>query len=147
MNRKNPFAGRIDENEPAIVAALKARGVSVQRLKDVGKGCPDLLCGYNGLTVLIEVKRADATDYRLAVGHAIERAMQRRGWALKALAEAVGRDARQVARWQNGDERPHFDALLAIDDALFHNALVIAFAELGTGVEIDTVIHVPRRTA
>lgn len=55
--KRNQFASRIDENEPEIVAALEARGVSVCRLKDVGRGCPDLLCGFAGLTVLIEVKR------------------------------------------------------------------------------------------
>ncbi len=57
MNPRKPFASKIDKNEPEIIAALKAHGVSVQRLKDVGQGCPDILAGHNGLTVLIEVKR------------------------------------------------------------------------------------------
>ena len=33
-------------------------GVTVWSLADLGKGCPDLLVGYRGLTVLIEVKGA-----------------------------------------------------------------------------------------
>lgn len=37
---------------------LKARaaGATVQSLAAVGKGVPDLLCGYQGTTVLIECK-------------------------------------------------------------------------------------------
>ena len=56
MNRKNPFASRVDGNQAEIVKALEAHGVTVQSLKDVGQGVPDLLCGHAGLTVLIEVK-------------------------------------------------------------------------------------------
>ena len=57
MNPRNAFASRADANEPEIIEALKARGVSVTPMRMLGKGCPDLLCGHGGLTVLIEVKR------------------------------------------------------------------------------------------
>jgi Holliday junction resolvase len=36
--------------------ALRLVGVSVVDLSAVGKGCPDLLCGHNHCTVLLEVK-------------------------------------------------------------------------------------------
>lgn len=57
MNPRKAFASRLDENQPEIIKALESRGVSVQPLSLIGKGTPDLLCGYYGLTVLMEVKR------------------------------------------------------------------------------------------
>lgn len=57
MNPRKAFASRIDANQPEIIRALEAAGVSVQPLHLIGKGCPDLLAGHNGLTVLLEIKR------------------------------------------------------------------------------------------
>lgn len=88
-----------------------------------------------------DLRKAETPDYRVRIAKAIERARHMRGWTNDELSGKVGRDARQVARWQTGDERPHLDALFAINDPLFRNALVIALAELGAGVEIDTVIR------
>jgi hypothetical protein len=45
-----------DANQPQIVADLRAVGVSVQDLHAVGKGCPDILCGYRGKNYLLEIK-------------------------------------------------------------------------------------------
>jgi Holliday junction resolvase len=39
-----------------IVTALRAAGATVQSLAGVGKGTPDLLVGYKGQTLLMEVK-------------------------------------------------------------------------------------------
>lgn len=95
--------------------------------------------------------RKAETPYLLQVGRAVERARRMRGWtndefAGKCAAPGeASRDPRQVAKWQNGKERPHFDVLFAIDDDVFKNALVIALAALATGVEIDTVIRLPHR--
>ena len=50
---------KIDENQPAIVAALRQAGASVQSLAAVGKGCPDLLIGYAGENYLAEIKNPD----------------------------------------------------------------------------------------
>jgi Holliday junction resolvase len=50
-------AKRVDVNQKDIVNALKMFGVSVVDLSSVGKGCPDLLIGFNNKTYLIEVKR------------------------------------------------------------------------------------------
>lgn len=49
-------AARIDENQRAIVQALRNSGCSVQSLVSVGKGCPDLLVGFAGDNFLIEIK-------------------------------------------------------------------------------------------
>lgn len=49
-------AAKVDDNQPAIVKALRAVGCSVQSLASIGKGCPDLLVGYRGVNYLIEVK-------------------------------------------------------------------------------------------
>ena len=49
-------AAKIDKNQPAIVERLKSMGASVQTLAQVGKGTPDLLIGFDGLNILIEVK-------------------------------------------------------------------------------------------
>ena len=52
-------AKRVDQNQKEIVAILRNLGVSVFHLHEVGKGCPDLLCGINGHTFLVEVKMTD----------------------------------------------------------------------------------------
>jgi len=39
-----------------IVRHLRTIGASVQILSFVGKGCPDLLTGYKGKNILLEVK-------------------------------------------------------------------------------------------
>ena len=49
-------AARIDANQEQVVSALRAAGASVQSLAGVGVGVPDLLVGYQGKTLLLEVK-------------------------------------------------------------------------------------------
>lgn len=49
-------AAKIDANQNEIVDALRKIGCSVQILSSVGKGCPDLICGFNGLNLFIEIK-------------------------------------------------------------------------------------------
>ena len=49
-------AAKVDANQREVVAALRAAGASVQLLHAVGEGCPDLLVGYKGLNMLLEVK-------------------------------------------------------------------------------------------
>ena len=56
-------AKRVDINQKVIVEQLRALGISVFHLHEVGKGCPDLLTGMNGQTYLIEVKRDDKASY------------------------------------------------------------------------------------
>ena len=47
---------RVDKNQTEIVKALRKIGCTVQHLHAVGKGCPDLLVGYKGFNILLEVK-------------------------------------------------------------------------------------------
>ena len=49
-------AARVDANQDAIVSALRAAGASVQPLSAVGQGVPDLLIGFRGVNLLMEVK-------------------------------------------------------------------------------------------
>lgn len=49
------WARKRDDNERDIVTALRCFGASVQPLD--AKGCPDLLVGYEGVTLLMEVKQ------------------------------------------------------------------------------------------
>lgn len=49
-------AARIDANQEQIVSALRAAGATVQSLAGVGVGVPDLLVGYQGKTLLLEIK-------------------------------------------------------------------------------------------
>jgi len=49
-------AAKVDDNQKEIVKALRTLGCSVQHLHSVGAGCPDLLVGYKGFNILLEVK-------------------------------------------------------------------------------------------
>lgn len=49
-------AARTDQNHTEVVAALRKAGATVQSLAPIGSGCPDLLVGYKGKTLLYEVK-------------------------------------------------------------------------------------------
>ncbi len=46
----------MDDNQGAIVTALREAGAQVHSLAAVGRGVPDLLVGYRGLNILIEAK-------------------------------------------------------------------------------------------
>ena len=50
------YAKKTDKNQTEIVEALRAVGVDVYITSDVGRGFPDLVCGYNGKTYLLEIK-------------------------------------------------------------------------------------------
>lgn len=47
---------RTDVNQQEIVSALRQMGCSVVSLAPLGNGIPDLLCGYQGVTFLCEIK-------------------------------------------------------------------------------------------
>lgn len=47
---------RRDGNHADLVKGLERVGASVQTLAQVGHGCPDLLVGYRGINVLMEIK-------------------------------------------------------------------------------------------
>lgn len=47
---------KADTNQPAIVAALRSAGASVQHLHTIGKGCPDIVVGWKRQNYLFELK-------------------------------------------------------------------------------------------
>lgn len=49
-------AAKIDANQEQIVSVLRSAGATVQSLAAIGNGCPDLLVGFNGQTLLMEIK-------------------------------------------------------------------------------------------
>lgn len=49
-------AAKVDGNQSKIVNMLRLVGCTVQHLHTIGKGCPDLLVGYQGRNYLMEVK-------------------------------------------------------------------------------------------
>ena len=51
------YKKRVDENQKTLVHTFIALGCSVLNLSIVGRGCPDLLIGYRGKSVLVEIKR------------------------------------------------------------------------------------------
>lgn len=60
-------AAHTDANQTAIVAALRKVGAKVTSLAAVGGGVPDLLVGFRGVNVLLEVKNPEQSkrDQRL----------------------------------------------------------------------------------
>lgn len=50
---------KVDSNQTAVVNALRGIGCSVASLARYGKGIPDLLVGYRGINILMEVKDGD----------------------------------------------------------------------------------------
>ena len=52
----NKYAKKVDANQLQIKHTLIALGCSVLDLSTVGRGCPDLLVGYKGNSVLVEIK-------------------------------------------------------------------------------------------
>lgn len=66
-------AAKVDKNQTEIVAALRAAGASVVPLHAVGNGCPDLLVGYGGKNLLIEVK--DETGRAVNKGRDLSKAL------------------------------------------------------------------------
>ena len=57
-------ASKVDRNQAEIVKALRQAGATVQPLHAVGQGCPDLLVGWRGMNILIEVKDGSKSPSR-----------------------------------------------------------------------------------
>lgn len=62
---------KVDRNQAAIVEALRAAGATVICLHQVGKGCPDILCGYKGENFLLEVKDGERNRHNLTLDEQI----------------------------------------------------------------------------
>jgi hypothetical protein len=57
------YKKRVDDNQKTLIHTFIALGASVLNLSTVGRGCPDLLLGYKGKTVLVEVKSSEKASY------------------------------------------------------------------------------------
>jgi hypothetical protein len=57
------YKKRVDENQRTITHTFIAMGASVLNLSTVGRGCPDLLIGYRGVSCLVEVKSSEKAAY------------------------------------------------------------------------------------
>ena len=55
---------KVDSNQRAVKQALELMGCTVVSLAAVGDGCPDLLVGYRGANLLIEVKNREGRAAR-----------------------------------------------------------------------------------
>lgn len=69
--------GRVDANQEEVVKKLRQCGVTVQILSTVGQGCPDLLCGYRDVNVLLELKDENQPDRFQKL------TLQEKAWAMK----------------------------------------------------------------
>lgn len=49
-------AAKVDANQQKIVEILRSAGATVQSLAAIGHGCLDLLVGWGGKTLLMEIK-------------------------------------------------------------------------------------------
>ncbi len=47
---------RIDSNQTTITQALRQMGASVLHTHQLGQGAPDIVCGFRGVNLLIEIK-------------------------------------------------------------------------------------------
>ena len=82
-------AARIDLNQPEIVAALRKIGATVQHLHTIGAGCPDILVGYRGQNILMEIKMPGKA-YQLTPDEFLwHAAWQGSVWVVRSPAEAV----------------------------------------------------------
>ncbi len=54
------YKRRTDLNHKAIVECFEACGASVFQTHRVGQAFPDLVVGYQGVTLLVEIKRPNA---------------------------------------------------------------------------------------
>ena len=54
---------RIDTNHKEIVKALREVGATVVSLASMKHGCPDLLVGYAGETLLMEIKKDSKSKF------------------------------------------------------------------------------------
>jgi len=50
------YGAKKDANHDEVVQALERAGASVIDMSHVGRGFPDLICGFRGITLLMEIK-------------------------------------------------------------------------------------------
>ncbi|MGB3205473.1 MAG: hypothetical protein WBB28_10825, partial [Crinalium sp.] len=83
---------RVDNNQTAIVAALRQHGCSVQHLHQLGQGVPDLLVGFEGINYLLEVKDgAKSPSRRQLTQDEVEwhQSWEGKVWVVSSVAQAL----------------------------------------------------------
>jgi len=81
-------ANRIDYNQSIIVEALRKSGAYV-RIVTMGDGVPDLLVGYKGYTLLLEVKDGDKTPSKRKLTQAEQKFFDEWTGGILAIVESV----------------------------------------------------------
>ena len=91
-------ASRTDANQSEIVKTLRAYGCSVLDLSAVGKGCPDLLIGYQGRNVLVELKLPTRASRLNAVQRRWHMAWNGQVAVVRCVGAAL--DALEIKEWK-----------------------------------------------
>ena len=91
-------AARVDANQTEIVKALRQVGASVQSLAATGKGVPDLLVGFRGKNLLLEVK--DGGKVKSARKLTSDQVEWHQGWrGHVAVVESVEQAIKILGEW------------------------------------------------
>lgn len=123
-------AAKVDANQAEIVHALRCIGCSVQVLSTVGKGVPDLLVGFNGMNVLMEIKdgKKPPSDRKLTadqivwhdewrgqvnVVESVDRALAVVAWYRKAVVPSLA-EARSQSSSADGHKQQGYADLSGI---------------------------------
>jgi hypothetical protein len=89
-------ANRVDYNQSVIVESLRKAGAYV-RIVTMGDGVPDLLVGYKGFTLLLEVKDGDKPPSQRKLTTAEQKFFDEWTGGLLAVVESV-EDALAILR-------------------------------------------------
>jgi len=82
------YANRVDANQSIIVETLRKAGAYV-RIVTMGDGVPDLLVGYKGYTLLLEVKDGDKSPSDRKLTKAEQKFFDEWTGGLLAIVESV----------------------------------------------------------
>ena len=89
-------ANRIDDNQNEIVNSLRKVGAYV-RIVTMGDGVPDLLVGYRGYTILMEVKDGNKSPSKRKLTEAEQKFFDEWTGGLIAVVESID-DALAILR-------------------------------------------------
>jgi ribosome-binding protein aMBF1 (putative translation factor) len=73
------------------------------------------------------------------IGECLDEARRVVGWTVDQLAQELGRDSKQVARWMRGEERTQVDVVWAV--VVLRQPFVVALAKRAN-CEIETIVRV-----
>lgn len=88
---------KVDANQAEIVRALRQAGATVQSLAPVGDGVPDLLVGWQGKNILMEVKDSNQPPSKRKL--TTDEHSWHQNWRGTAYIVESIRDAMMVLEW------------------------------------------------